>query len=94
MVEKDVSHLRIVDQDLWNAVKRRQEEVMLGQQWSKTQPWDRRRPRCLLSGLAKCGACGGGYVQISKTHLGCAAARNKTDWASSERLWSRQSSTD
>jgi site-specific DNA recombinase len=28
-------------------------------------------------GLAKCGACGGGYVQISKTHLGCATARNK-----------------
>ena len=77
VIEKDVPHLRIVDQDLWDAVKRRQEEVMLGQQQSKTQPWDRRRPRYLLSGLTKCGACGGGYVQISKTHLGCAAARNK-----------------
>ena len=77
VIEKDVPHLRIVDQDLWDAVKRRQEEVMLGQQQSKTQPWDRRRPRYLLSGLVKCGACGGGYVQISKTHLGCAAARNK-----------------
>jgi hypothetical protein len=43
---------------------------MLGPQNSKTQPWDRRR-------LIKCGTCGGGYVQISKTHLGCATARNK-----------------
>jgi DNA invertase Pin-like site-specific DNA recombinase len=77
VIEKDVPHLRIVEQDLWDAVKQRQEEVMLGPQQVKTKPWDRRRPRYLLSGLAKCGACGGGYVQISKTHLGCAAARNK-----------------
>src|SRR5262249_8754846 len=63
--------------DLWDAVKQRQVEVMLGPQGTKTKPWDRRRPRYLLSGLVKCGACGGGYVQISKTHLGCATARNK-----------------
>src|SRR5262245_62375743 len=50
---------------------------MLGPQRNQTKPWDRRLPRYLLSGLAKCGACGGGYVQISKTHLGCATARNK-----------------
>jgi site-specific DNA recombinase len=50
---------------------------MLGPQRTQTKPWDRRRPRYLLSGLSKCGACGGGYVQISKTHLGCASARNK-----------------
>ena len=77
VIEKDVPHLRIIEQDLWDAVKQRQAEVMLGPQRIKTKPWDRRRPRYLLSGLAKCGACGGGYVQISKTHLGCATARNK-----------------
>ena len=77
VIEKDVPHLRIIEQDLWDAVKQRQAEVMLGPQRTQTKPWDRRRPRYLLSGLAKCGACGGGYVQISKTHLGCATARNK-----------------
>jgi site-specific DNA recombinase len=77
VIEKDVPHLRIVDQDLWNTVKQRQGEVMLGPQGTRTKPWDRRRPRYLLSGLVKCGACGGGYVQISKTHLACATSRNK-----------------
>jgi site-specific DNA recombinase len=28
-------------------------------------------------GVAKCGACGGGYVKISQNLFGCAAARNK-----------------
>ena len=77
VIEKDVPHLHIIEQDLWNAVKQRQAEVKLGPQSSSTKPWDRRRPRYLLSGLIKCGACNGGYVQISKTHLGCATARNK-----------------
>ena len=77
VIEKDVPDLRIIEQDLWNAVKQRQAEVMLGPQKATTKPWDRRRPRYLLSALVKCGACGGGYVQISKTHLGCATARNK-----------------
>jgi hypothetical protein len=77
VIEKDVPHLRIMDQDLWKVVKQRQPEVMLGPQNIRTKPWDRRRPRYLLSGLVKCSACGGGYVQISKTHLGCATSRNK-----------------
>jgi site-specific DNA recombinase len=77
VIEKDVPDLRIVGQDLWDRVKQRQAEVMLGPQKGPSKPWDRRRPRYLLSGLVKCGACGGGYVLISKTHLGCATARNK-----------------
>ena len=32
--------------------------------------WDRRRPRFLLSGLVKCGACGSGFVKISQHHYG------------------------
>jgi site-specific DNA recombinase len=77
VIEKDVPHLQNIEQDLWNAVKQRQSEVMRGLQSTKTKTWDRRRPRYLLSGLVKCGTCDGDYVQISKTHLGCAAARNK-----------------
>ena len=33
---------------------------------------DRRRPKHLLAGLAKCGVCGGGYTLISEHLLGCA----------------------
>jgi site-specific DNA recombinase len=30
VIEKDVPHLLVIEQDLWNAVKQRQAEVMLG----------------------------------------------------------------
>jgi hypothetical protein len=39
--------------------------------------WEKQRPRFLVTGLAKCGICGGGYVKISRNLFGCAAARNK-----------------
>ncbi len=38
---------------------------------------DWRSPRCILSGLTKCGCCGGGYSMISSAMLGCSTARNK-----------------
>ena len=36
-----------------------------------------RRPSYLLSGLLKCGVCGGGFSKISLSHYGCSTARNK-----------------
>jgi site-specific DNA recombinase len=39
--------------------------------------WARRRPRFLVTALAKCGECGSSYVKISATLFGCAAARNR-----------------
>lgn len=36
-----------------------------------------RRPRHLLSGLLRCGTCGGGFSKISQAHYGCSTARNK-----------------
>jgi hypothetical protein len=39
--------------------------------------WARQRPRYLISGFAKCGACGSSSVKISRNLFGCAAARNK-----------------
>ncbi len=77
VIEKDVPELRIVSDELWARVKARQQEVSFTVTGAAKQPWDRRRPRYLLSGLAKCGRCGGGFVMISKTHMGCATARNK-----------------
>ncbi len=35
-----------------------------------------RRSRYLLSGLLQCGCCGSGYIMISDSRYGCAAARN------------------
>ncbi len=73
----DVPHLRIIEAELWNDVKASQEETALGKQDKREGFWEKRRPRFLLSGLIKCGSCGGGFVKISQQHFGCANARNK-----------------
>src|SRR5271167_2754336 len=36
-----------------------------------------RRSRYLLSGLIRCGTCGGGMALVGSTSYGCAAARNE-----------------
>ncbi|MCF6251076.1 MAG: zinc ribbon domain-containing protein [Methylococcaceae bacterium] len=47
--------------------------------------WQTKRPQYLLSGLTKCGVCGGGYSKINRTHYGCLAAKNKGDAVCSNR---------
>ena len=79
-ITKSVPDLCIVDQELWEAVKARQKAIK-----KNTRPdlkaerpfWERGRPKYLLSGLLKCGACGGSYSKISANLFGCATARNK-----------------
>ena len=66
--------LQIVDPSLWEQVKKRQGKLELNK---KKNFWTKQRPRYLLSGLIRCGACGGGFSVISQTHVGCANARNK-----------------
>ena len=72
-ITKPVPELRIVNDELWEAVKERQGI------YTKQEPrfWDRRKPPYLFSYLVKCGDCGGGCSMISKTHVGCSTARNK-----------------
>jgi site-specific DNA recombinase len=78
-VVEEVPHLRIIDEPLWNQVKQRQQNSR-----SRVMTKDRgirseraRRPNYLLSGLIKCGSCGGGFSKISQSHYGCSTARNK-----------------
>ncbi|MBX4952693.1 recombinase family protein [Rhizobium binae] len=79
-VVQDVPELRVIDQNLWDAVKARQAQLALepgahpGDNLSLN---DRRRPKHLFTGLVKCGCCGGGYSMISKDILGCTNARTK-----------------
>ena len=78
-VTKEVPELQIVSQDVWDQVKTRQLAVKRATRPDRQhgKVWERRRPHFLLSGLLKCGACGGGYTMISRTLYGCANARNK-----------------
>jgi site-specific DNA recombinase len=76
---EEVPHLRIVDDHLWNVVKERQRgsrlRIMTEDKGIRSER--ARRPNYLLSGLLKCGACGGGFSKISQSHYGCSTARNK-----------------
>ena len=78
-VTHDVPELRLVDQEVWDAVKERQNRLAYEPTVETTNNFmnDRRRPKHLFAGLIKCGCCGGGYSMISKDLLGCATARNK-----------------
>jgi site-specific DNA recombinase len=76
----EVQELRVVEQELWDRVKKRQKAISKPTRPDSRTPqpfWAKTRPRYLFSGLMKCGACGGNYVKISANRFGCAAARDK-----------------
>ena len=79
---QELPELRIVPQELWDAAKARQRDL------DAREPgmWQRNRPRYLLSGLVKCGVCGGGYAKVNTTHYGCAASKNKGESVCANRL--------
>jgi site-specific DNA recombinase len=74
-----VPALRIVDEDLWQAARRRQTQI--AEQFENVTKGVRayrarhvnelRRPSFLLSGLLKCGCCGGRYGIITRDRYGC-----------------------
>ena len=74
-----VPELRIVSDELWEAVKARQAEVRI----VMTRDADgnalngAHRRKYLLSGLLECGVCGGGYTIIDAANYGCATHRSK-----------------
>ena len=72
-IRSEVPDLRIVDQDLWDEVKGRQRELPD----KKEDFWKAQRPRYLLSGLLKCGECGGGCSKTNHNRYGCSTAKNK-----------------
>ena len=78
-VTQDVPELRIIDDTLWSLVKQRQEltrhEIMTESSGIRSER--ARRAAHLLSGLLKCGVCGGGFSKVSNEHYGCSTARNR-----------------
>ena len=75
----EVPELRIVDDELWQAVKDRQHEltekyatVIEATQTARANRLNgTHRPRHLLSGLLECGACGGPYAMRGQDRYGC-----------------------
>jgi DNA invertase Pin-like site-specific DNA recombinase len=90
----DVPKLRIVDQELWDAVKMRQADLD-HRSPTRDKPlamdeslpfWSKQRPRYLFSGLMRCGVCGGGFAKSGASTFACSRARNKGPSACTNRL--------
>lgn len=89
-VTATLPELRIIDQDLWEAVQTR---LAL---YSDRPANQARRPRRLLSGLMRCGVCGGSYIAIGPNRWGCSDHRQTgtcqngvtiSDKQAQRRLW-------
>ncbi|EDM69985.1 resolvase [Roseobacter sp. AzwK-3b] len=74
----DVPELRIVDDELWAAVKHRQGEIESSprvKSIKESRFWERRRKTHLLTGLLQCGCCGGGFAAVGRDYVACSTAR-------------------
>lgn len=67
-----VEHLRIVNDELWQAVKARQRVICHAPTLNGTH-----RPKYLFSGLTKCATCAGGFTIYNHDLLGCFNARER-----------------
>ena len=67
-IEHDAPWLRIVPQEVWD----RNQERLAARPPSKLR--DRRRPTYLLSGITRCGVCGGPFNLVT-SKMGCTARR-------------------
>jgi site-specific DNA recombinase len=95
-VATEVPQLRVVPQELWDAVKARQAKLEHGTRGRATNEgptnegprpfWSQQRPRYLFSGLMRCGVCGGGYSKSGASTFACSTARNKGPTACSNTL--------
>ncbi len=77
---REVPELRIVDDELWQAVRERQAAIAdkyanvteaVRKHHKKNQLNGKRRPRSLLSGLVFCGCCGGPYSLRGAGRFAC-----------------------
>ena len=76
---QSVPHLRIIDDELWQSAKERQRKMRAALATTTTSNGlnELHRTKFLLSGLMRCGCCGGGYTIIGKDRYGCATRRQK-----------------
>jgi site-specific DNA recombinase len=80
LVIEEVPDLRIIDDELWKAVKARQTAIRESEGVSKaraTRFWEQRRAQYLLSGLVYCGSCGSRLAAVGRDYLACSAARGQ-----------------
>lgn len=67
LVEHEVPDLRVVDEELWNAAQAR------AAAYAGRPAHQARRPKRLLSGLMRCGVCGGTATIVTADRWGCSS---------------------
>ena len=82
MISK-VPDLRIVDESLWESVKRKQATLTSKRGGAK-------RPNRLLSGLLECGRCGGSMSIVSQDRYGCSNRKEKGTCSNSKTILAPQ----
>jgi len=73
-IVQEVPELRIVDQALWDRAQARLRDIRESPRVTKarkTRFWEKRRVRHLITGLAKCGNCGGALSAVGRDYLAC-----------------------
>jgi DNA invertase Pin-like site-specific DNA recombinase len=73
-----VPHLQIIAAALWDRVAERLDEIERSPRTHKIRAsrfWEKRRPGYLLTGMVRCGSCGGRFTSVGCDYLACAAAR-------------------
>ncbi|WP_374450308.1 recombinase family protein [Stella sp.] len=84
----ELPELRIVDDELWQRVKARQQTLRFSIARDATgNALNRaRRRRYLLSGLLRCGCCGDPLAIVGKEQLGCSRHRSKGTCTNAQRI--------
>lgn len=65
----DAPHLRIIEDDVWEAARTRMNRREMKQQGG--------RKHTLFGGILRCACCGGAVVAVSKQRYGCAARKDR-----------------
>ncbi len=78
----EVPELRIVDDELWQSVKRKQSSLTAKRGGAK-------RPNRLLSGLLECGQCAGPMSVVSQDRYGCSARKEKGTCSNSKTIMAK-----
>ena len=83
-----VPHLRIIEEELWEGAKQRQRKLRasLANSTTSNRLNELHRSKFLLSGLMRCGCCGGGYTIMGKDRYGCATRRQKGTCANNRTI--------
>ena len=78
-IRVEAPELRIIDQASWDAVHAMRTQIGAGAPRGERLAHARaaRRPKHLLSGLLRCGACHGAYVVVGKGVAGCANRKER-----------------